>query len=183
MAAERTKGESISIVVALVAALLPVAWGVFQYHRNSQGAQAKEALAYVERFYGAPISDSVQRIFDFGQQSQDEINKLITNENALNQYIGSEIVKRHLDRDVTLLSNFFDDLRACTCANLCDANVVGQFFVEPAANLYGLVAPYILNERKKTPSFGKGLERLYLLQAVATSEIESAYCSQSPPTH
>jgi hypothetical protein len=175
-----------------VIAILTFCFGIYQYRQNSVAAQAKETLEYVKRYYDNPVLNSsarnalLQQVFEFNKSLKRKELSPNDYQTWLNNDYDALVISGYrdgfkkgdsLEGDAAVLVSFFEDLKACTCAKLCDLDLVLHFFVSTANILKDQMRPYIEFQQKKEPGFGDGLFRLANGNG-NNSDFISMYCGQ-----
>lgn len=153
------------VIATWVAILGAFAGGIFaliQYTDQISSARVQETLKYVERFNKEPIQNATARLEEFWNERAGKILNPAGGEQALSEYINSEIGNNKLEKDTALLLSFFDSLQTCSCAKLCDEGTALQFFGKQAYDFHGLYHPYLVSQRDnlRDTSFGAGVESL-----------------------
>jgi hypothetical protein len=153
------------------------AFALYQFIENSSSARVKETLELIDRFYSPPQSTSMSRIVNFWlPRHNDLVAKAQAGEDQLSAYVIENFESGGLTDDASVIVNFFDRLRACTCTHLCDDEMVHYFFTTSAYNMFGLAYPFIVEQRKTDPNYGEGLERLARTRN-DNSGFRGVYCS------
>jgi hypothetical protein len=161
MSSEKTTIEIVAIWVTVLGAFVGAGWALMQNADKMHGERVKETLGYVDRFNKAPFDAIRQRFDQFWDPRAEEVfAKTRAGEKELYDYLNTTLRANDFQKDITTMAGIFENLRACACADLCDAKTVQHFFAKEAFDFYGMVAPYIFEQRKrlKDPSFGAGLE-------------------------
>ena len=70
-------------------------------------------------------------------------------EAQLAKYLEKEIEKQHLEPLIATVMDFYDELHACTTAELCDRDTAVRFFGKYAWDFHGLLAPHIKAQREE----------------------------------
>lgn len=152
-------------------------FAVLQYVDRASAERVRETLQYVEKYNEGSILQARTRLENFWNPRAEEVfAKQRQGERVLYVYLDAEIRRNRLEGDVSLLNAFFDNLRTCTCANLCDLATVERFFGKDASDLNGLLFPYAAEQRKRLndASIGASLE---LLAKSRKSGFARAYCA------
>ena len=141
--------------VTILSVILGGAFALFRYSDDLQGARAKEALSYVERFAEPPISTSFETFTQYwvrrGFKDSDTDATMV-----------AALQDRSVEPDALVVIRFFDSAAACTCKHLCDEDLVRHFLGIEAGDFFAPAGPYIYDRRKREndPSFGNGLEAI-----------------------
>ncbi len=136
-------------------------YALVQYLDNSNAERAKETLKFVERFDKDRLYESRQRIDMALEQMEDELRKkLKEGESEYQAHLKAGIKDKLLFYHLNQIFDFYDQLHACSVANLCDADISLRFFGKYAYDLVGTIYPYI--EQQKTQSgdaqYGSGIK-------------------------
>ncbi len=152
-------------------------FAVLQYADRASAERVRETLQYVEKYNEGPLLQARTRLENFWNPRAEEIfAKQRQGEGMLYAYLDTGIRRNRLEGDASLLNAFFDNLRTCTCAKLCDLATVERFFGKEAADLNGLLFPYAAEQRKRLndASIGASLE---LLAKSRKPGFARAYCA------
>ena len=152
-------------------------FAVLQYVDRASGERVRETLQYVEKYNEGSLLQARIRLENFWNPRTEEVfAKQRQGERALYAYLDAAIRRNRLEGDASLLNSFFDNLRTCTCANLCDLATVERFFGKDAFDLNGLLFPYAAEQRKRLndASIGASLE---LLAKSRKPGFARAYCA------
>ncbi len=141
--------------VTILSVILGGAFALFRYSDDSQGARAKEALSYIERFAEPPISTSFESFTQYWV-------KRGFKESDTDATMVAAIQDQSVEPDALVVIRFFDSAAACTCKHLCDEDLVRHFLGTEASDFFSPAGPYIYDRRKREndPSFGNGLEAI-----------------------
>ena len=140
--------------VTIIGAIVGGAFALFRYSDDSEGARAREALAYIDRFAQPPISGSFESFTQYwvvrGFKDSDTDSSMI-----------AAIRNQSIEGDALVLIRFFDSAAACTCKHLCDEDLVRHFLGTEAGDVFPPAGPYIYDRRKHAdPALGVGLEAI-----------------------
>jgi hypothetical protein len=141
--------------VTIVSVVLGGAFALFRYSDDSQGARAKEALTYIQRFAEPPVSTSFEAFTHYwltrGFKDSDTDASMV-----------AAIQDQSIEPDALVVIRFFDSAAACTCKHLCDEDLVRHFLGTEAYDFFSPAGPYVYDRRKREndPSFGNGLEAI-----------------------
>lgn len=174
--------DVIATWVTIIGAFAGGIFALIQYTDQVSSARVQETLKYVERFNKEPLQNASARLEAFWNQRAEKVLNPVEGEQALSTYINSEIRNNKLEKDTALLLSFFDSLRTCTCAKLCDEGTTRQFFGKQAYDFHGLYHPYIVSQRNnlRDTSFGAGVESL---AHSYKNEKPNKYCVVNPTQH
>jgi hypothetical protein len=152
----------ISTWVSIAGAAAGAGFAGYQYLEKEQADRTKAALDYVQAFGKDSLQKARLRMEEYWNPKAQEIFSKTASEQDLYGYLNAAMREGRLENEFTLLASFYDDLRTCTCANICDAPTVRRFFARDAYNLYGVSYPYVAEQRKQLhdDAFALGLERL-----------------------
>jgi hypothetical protein len=165
----KTASEILATWVTISGALGAGLITLYEYHTKARGERVTETLRYEEKFQSSPLLDTRARLDGFwtgqfpemsaaGKESQEQLSSFII------QSITSD---KRVQADTVALLNFFDGLKACICADICDSKLSMRLLGKDASDLYGLNYPYIMSQRRQLndESYGLGLT------AIATAYI------------
>lgn len=159
----------VTIVGAFGAGLITL----YEYHAKVIGDRVAETLRYEEKFESTPLLEIRQRLDSFWTDAFDGMTTAgKKGQHALSIFVTQSIDgDKRVQGDTLAILNFFDGLKACNCAGLCDLKLTMQLLGKDAFDFYGLNYPYIMSQRKKfgDSSYGLGLT------AIAT-----AYVTKKP---
>lgn len=156
--------DIIATWVTIIGVLSGGILALIQYGDRISEERVKESLKYVDRYNSGRILDARTEIEHFWDD-KNRIKKLQKkqSEPELARLIVSEIdSSRAVSDDFNLVLSFYDNLRICTCARLCDMATITSFFGSEAYKLNGLFFPYIAKQRKLLNDDEIGVS-LYLL--------------------
>ena len=161
----KTWSDVIGTWVTIIGALTGGGFALVQYTDQIASARVQETLKYVERFSSDPLQKASMHLDAFWNPRAEEVfNKSAEGETVLFKYLNSAIRDNHnhLEGDTNRLLAFYETLRTCTCAKLCDNESTVKFFGKQAFDSYGILFPYISSQRDrlKDNSFGTGMESL-----------------------
>lgn len=173
--------DVIATWVTIIGAFAGGLIALMQYFDKSTSERVKETLEYVDRYDKEPLQSSRSRLEDFWSPRAEKVfEKQKAGERELYDFMNSTIRKNGLEHDINLLIDFFERLRTCTCANLCDEATVRRFFAKEAYDLHGSVFPYVSEQRLrlKDKSIGVALESLAKSRNQKDSfDFKATYCA------
>lgn len=135
--------EALGVLIAAVAAIQ-------QYKANSSAEQVNKTLKYLDRFQEERVFGARQTLDAVWNAKRDEVFALMeskSGEKAFAQYLTNTIEKEKLESPIATVMDFYDELEACTSADLCDRATAVRFFGKYAWDFYGLMHPYIEAQR------------------------------------
>lgn len=182
----KTLSDIIATWVTILGVFAGGIFGLIQYVEKSKGERVKATLDYVDRYNKSPLLEAQTQLNEFwNARAADVFAQQKAGEAQLSAYVDGAIREHRLESNVELLVSFFENLRACTCAELCDQATVNRFFDKHAYDWHGLLYPYLAKQRERLcdPTFGESLGLLAKTRNqkdLATAKIE--YCSPTPNT-
>ena len=174
----KTWSGILSTWVTIVGAFGGAVFAGLQYLEKEQADRTKAALEYVQLFNKDSWQKARLHMDQYWNPRAKEIFARNVSEQELYGYLNDGMRKGNLESEFALLASFFEDLRTCTCAEICDAPTVRRFFAIEAFNLYGVSYPYVAEQRKQLhdDSFALGLERL-AKDGKAKAKFAKRYCA------
>jgi len=153
--------DLIVVWLTMIGTLAGGGYALIQYLDNSNAERAKETLKFVERFDKDRLYDSRQKIDIALMQMEEGLRKKIKEgEPEYLTYLEAGINEKLISHHLNQLFDFYDQLHACSLANLCDTDISIRFFGKYAYDLVGTIFPYI--EKQKTQSgdaqYGSGIK-------------------------
>lgn len=137
--------EALGVLIAAVAAIQ-------QYKDNSSAEQVNKTLKYLDRFQEERVFKARQTLDEAWTERRDEVYSLLESklgDAAFAKYLTRTIEKEKLASPISTVMDFYDELEACTSANLCDRDTAVRFFGKYAWDFYGLLHPYIEDQRRE----------------------------------
>lgn len=136
-------------------------YALVQYVDNSNADRAKETLKFVERFDNDRLYNSRQKVEIGLEQMEEDLRKsLKAGEAEYENHLAAGINEKSISHSLNQIFDFYDQLHACSLANLCDTEISLRFFGKYAYDLVGTIHPYI--EQQKTRSgdiqYGSGIQ-------------------------
>lgn len=175
----KTWSDLIAKWIAIGGAFAGGTFAMVQYSEEQQADRVKSALEYVHRLDKEPLHKARLSLAEYWNPKTDQVFGVAKGgEKELYEFIDSSFRQGKLESPFIQLLGFYENVRTCTCANICDEEVVRRFIGKEAYDLYGLSFPYIAEQRKRLhdPSFGTGLE-LLARNHKNEAEFLPAYCS------
>jgi len=150
-------------------------FALVQYYDKSSAARAKVSLEYVERFNRPPLQDARSRLEKFWDKRAEEVfAKNQVSEKALADFLINNVRKFNLNGDIELVVEFFEDLHTCTCEKVCDEALAKRFFGKYSFDFYGLMFPYLADQRRRLndQSIGLGIELFAKTQRTRSIDVD-----------
>lgn len=135
--------EALGVLIAAVAAIQ-------QYKANSSAEQVNKTLKYLDRFQEDRVFNARQTLDEVWNAKRDEVFSLLESkagDMAYAKYLAAIIEKEKLATPIATVMDFYDELEACTSADLCDRDTAVRFFGKYAWDFHGLLHPYIEDQR------------------------------------
>jgi hypothetical protein len=161
--------------VAIIGAGVSGTFALVQYYSNSSAERAKVALEYVERFNRSPLQDARSRLEKFWDKRAEAVfARTKAGDKELTDFVVKTVRGSRLTGDIDLVVEFFEDLHACTCGKVCDEALAKRFFGKYSFDFYGLMFPYLTDQRRrlKDNSFGRGIESFAKAQSTGRMDAE-----------
>lgn len=133
-----------------IGALIVALMAIQQYKENSSAEQVNKTLKYLDRFREDRVFSARRALEDAWTAKRDEVFALTESqagESALARYVTDTIEKEKLEPAIATVMDFYDELEACTSADLCDRATAVRFFGKYAWDFHGLMHPYIEAQR------------------------------------
>lgn len=162
----------IAILVAILGSLGGGIFAILQYYEGYSAKQTKATLEYLERFNRVPLQEARLRLENFWDiRAEIVFARNSASEKELADYVVKSVRESGLVGDIALVVQFFEDLHTCTCEKLCDEALAKSFFAKYAYDFYGLLFPYLVDQRRRLrdESFGWGVEKFGKTQAAGQS--------------
>lgn len=179
----KTLTEIIGTWITICGAIAGGVFAIVEYRDNVAQEKVKATLEYVTRFNSKPLYDTYVSLGEFwDDRDQETTEKQRIGEAQLKEYILTTIRGNKLQKRTDQVLDFFDNLRICVCAKVCDDVTAAEFFGKRAYELYGIDFPYIEQARSKyeDPSFGIGLESFAHAFRHQKPIVEVAACNPAP---
>ncbi|MFO1418641.1 MAG: hypothetical protein U1E83_08220 [Methylotetracoccus sp.] len=141
--------EVLGIWIEAIGVLTAAVIAIQQYQENSRAEQVNKTLKYLDRFQEDRVFNARRTLEQAWHERRNEVFEIESaqGEAALVKFLEDEIEKQHLEPLIATVMDFYDELHACTMADLCDRDTAVRFFGKYAWDFYGLLAPHIKSQR------------------------------------
>ena len=164
--------------IAIISALCGGGFALFRFVGDMESARAREALAYVDRFSAAPVATSYEH---FANHFRQFLASQQPHGGPTQAAMVATVADPAIEADTLVVIHFFDNVGACTCKQLCDAQLVTLFLGWEANDFFDYTSPYILQQRSKgnfPKGFGAGLQSLAAVSGKSGAQMDCSFVSR-----
>ncbi|MGK7945883.1 MAG: hypothetical protein AB4058_15580 [Microcystaceae cyanobacterium] len=137
---------------------------IFQYQSHQQEKRVNRVVAYSDKFYQQKLSKSLTKINDQYYEQIEDINKILGQENYLEEYHNFVIkFTKENQEEVEIIGDFFEKLASCVASNLCDQETALKLFGSQGKDYFVRFYPYYCQKQQKwqDPRIGTLFEEVY----------------------
>jgi hypothetical protein len=153
-------------VLGSLSVIVGVLYGALEYNRTKIDKQVEQTFAMLRRFDADPYISARERIEVALSKHHTDIVAAAVDVKKLETVLAWVIADEKLDKDLTSIIHFYDELVYCVVSNYCDAARTYDLFYSDAHLYYTTFYTFIVSTRRYTASdqFGAGLVTLATLK-------------------
>jgi hypothetical protein len=149
-------------VLGSLSVIVGVLYGALEYNRTKIDKQVEQTFAMLRQFDADPYTSARERIEVALSKHNADIVAAAVDVKKLEAILAKVIVDEKIDKDLTSIIHFYDELVYCIVSNYCDASRTYDLFYPDARLYYTTFYTFIVSTRRDTASdqFGAGLATL-----------------------
>jgi len=153
----KTISEFINSWLTILAVIAAGLFSINEYLEHKEDERIKRSLHYVERYSADKFIDIRNNVYAKLDEENKALVKALSDSSLSSEELQEkynklilDIVDKHsLSVNIKTLFNFHEEVVLCVQTELCDEQVVRNFFNVEALELFRGFSPYVCNERKK----------------------------------
>jgi hypothetical protein len=153
-------------VLGSLSVIVGVLYGALEYNRTKIDKQVEQTFAMLRQFDADPYTSARERIEVALAKHNADIVAAAVDVKKLETALAKVIEDEKIDKDLTSIIHFYDELVYCVVSNFCDATRTYDLFYADAHLYYTTFYTFIESTRRFTASdqFGAGLVTLATLK-------------------
>ena len=146
-------------------------YAVVEYVQHQQSVQVERSLAYVERHHKGNTFTAKRNLSQALFESSDQLTILLGAGNLspeqlndqYSEFMTALVVSKSLNADIETLFLFYEEVAICVERDLCDAEVIEEFFGGQARKMFNSYYPHVcyLREQWNNPRLYLSVQRFY----------------------
>lgn len=140
--------------------------GIYQYFDVKQENRVKKTMEYLDSFNSGNLQNAQLNLSEFWEGYHAKIRQLnqatVENEEAramiMERIVLPIVMHNNQQKDIDLLTRFFENLQVCIMGRICDEYTATIFFGSYAASFFDLYEPWIKKRREIIPDYACQLQ-------------------------